>query len=142
MRKYWSAVAAIVQKDIRSELRTKEMVASMFVFAVLVLLIFNFTLSLDGETTLALAPGILWVAFVFAGSLGLNRSFRFRTGEPFYPRPHAGSSGSQCDLFWEVDFPTSFSCWSPNFLSCLYSWSSSISTCSRSSSRARSPCSC
>ena len=75
MRKYWSVVAAIVQKDIRSELRTKEMVASMFVFSVLVLLIFNFTLSLDGETTLALAPGILWVAFVFAGSLGLNRSF-------------------------------------------------------------------
>jgi heme exporter protein B len=75
MKAYWSAVAAIVQKDIRSELRTKEMVASMFVFAVLVLLIFNFTLALDGETTLALAPGILWVAFVFAGSLGLNRSF-------------------------------------------------------------------
>ena len=75
MRAYWSAVAAIVQKDIRSELRTKEMVASMFVFAVLVLVIFNFTLSLDGETTLTLAPGILWVAFVFAGSLGLNRSF-------------------------------------------------------------------
>ena len=47
----------------------------MFVFAVLVLVIFNFTLSLDGETTLTLAPGILWVAFVFAGSLGLNRSF-------------------------------------------------------------------
>ena len=75
MREYWSAVAALVQKDIRSELRTKEIVASIFIFAVLVLVIFNFTLSLDGETTLALAPGILWVAFVFAGSLGLNRSF-------------------------------------------------------------------
>ena len=75
MVKYWSAVAAIVQKDVRSELRTKEMVASMFVFSVLVLLIFNFTLSLDGAMTLELAPGILWVAFVFAGSLGLNRSF-------------------------------------------------------------------
>ena len=75
MREYWSAVAAIIQKDIRSELRTKEIVASIFVFAVLVLVIFNFTLSLDGENTLALAPGILWVAFVFAGSLGLNRSF-------------------------------------------------------------------
>jgi heme exporter protein B len=72
---YLSAIVAIVQKDVRSELRTKEMVASMFVFSVLVLLIFNFTLSLDGETTLELAPGILWVAFVFAGSLGLNRSF-------------------------------------------------------------------
>lgn len=72
---YLSVVVAIIKKDIRSELRTKEMVASMFVFSVLVLLIFNFTLSLDRETTLALAPGILWVAFVFAGSLGLNRSF-------------------------------------------------------------------
>jgi heme exporter protein B len=72
---YFAAILAIVQKDIRSELRTKEMVASMFVFSVLVLLIFNFTLSLDGQTTLELAPGILWVAFIFAGSLGLNRSF-------------------------------------------------------------------
>ena len=72
---YLSAVVAIIEKDVRTELRTKEMVASMFVFSVLVLLIFNFTLSLDGETTLELAPGILWVAFVFAGSLGLNRSF-------------------------------------------------------------------
>ncbi|MFQ5947119.1 MAG: heme exporter protein CcmB [Anaerolineae bacterium] len=72
---YVSAVVAIILKDIRTELRTKEMVASMFVFSVLVLLIFNFTLSLDGETTLELGPGILWVAFVFAGSLGLNRSF-------------------------------------------------------------------
>ncbi len=72
---YLAAIAAIVQKDIRSELRTKEMVASMFVFSVLVLLIFNFTLSVDSESALTLGPGILWVAFIFAGSLGLNRSF-------------------------------------------------------------------
>ncbi|MFQ5791170.1 MAG: heme exporter protein CcmB [Acidobacteriota bacterium] len=72
---YLLTIAAIVQKDIRSELRTKEMVASMFLFSVLVLLIFNFTLSLDGELALELGPGILWVAFIFSGSLGLNRSF-------------------------------------------------------------------
>jgi heme exporter protein B len=72
---YWSTILAIVKKDIRAEIRTKEMVASMFIFAVLVLLIFNFTLPLDGESTMVLGPGILWVAFIFAGSLGLNRSF-------------------------------------------------------------------
>ncbi len=72
---YLAAITAIVRKDIRSELRTKEMVASMFVFSVLVLLIFNFTLPTDGESALTLGPGILWVAFIFAGSLGLNRSF-------------------------------------------------------------------
>jgi heme exporter protein B len=64
-----------MKKDIRSELRTKEMVTSMFIFALLVLLVFNFTLPLDSESTLAFGPGILWVAFIFAGSLGLNRSF-------------------------------------------------------------------
>jgi heme exporter protein B len=47
----------------------------MFVFAVLVLVIFNFTLSLDGERTRELGPGILWVAFIFSGVLGLNRTF-------------------------------------------------------------------
>lgn len=75
MSAYLNTVAALFKKDIRSELRTKEMVASMFVFAILVLLVFNFTLPMDSERTLELGPGILWVAFVFAGSIGLNRSF-------------------------------------------------------------------
>jgi heme exporter protein B len=64
-----------MKKDIRSELRTKEMVTSMFIFALLVLLVFNFTLPMDSESTLAFGPGVLWAAFIFAGSLGLNRSF-------------------------------------------------------------------
>ncbi len=72
---YLGAIVAIISKDIRSELRTKEMVASMFVFSVLVLLIFNFTIAVDRETAMELGPAILWVAFIFAGSLGLNRSF-------------------------------------------------------------------
>lgn len=75
MSHYLKSILAIFRKDVRSELRTKEMVASMFVFSVLVLLIFNFTLAPDSERALELGPGILWVAFVFAGSLGLNRSF-------------------------------------------------------------------
>jgi heme exporter protein B len=55
--------------------RTRQMISSMFVFAVLVLLVFNFTLFLDELRALELGPGILWVAFVFAATLGLNRSF-------------------------------------------------------------------
>lgn len=69
------AVLAIFRKDVRTEVRTRQMVSSMFVFAVLVLLVFNFTLFLDEVRALELGPGILWVAFVFAGTLGLNRSF-------------------------------------------------------------------
>jgi heme exporter protein B len=70
-----TVVLAIVRKDVRTELRSRQMVSSMFVFAVLVLLVFNFTLFLDEARALDLGPGILWVAFVFAAVLGLNRSF-------------------------------------------------------------------
>jgi len=39
-------VAAIIHKDITAELRTKEMLSSMFVFAVLSVVIFNFAFEL------------------------------------------------------------------------------------------------
>lgn len=72
IRRLW----AIVYKDLISELRTKELFSSMFVFALLVLVVFNFAFSPGTrELQLTMAPGILWVAFTFAGALGLGRSF-------------------------------------------------------------------
>lgn len=68
-------VLAIVRKDIAVELRTKEMLSSMFVFALLVIVIFNFAFELRIEDVRKVAPGVLWVTFTFAGMLGLNRSF-------------------------------------------------------------------
>jgi len=68
-------VLAIVQKDIIAELRTKEMFSSMFVFALLVIVIFNFAFELRVANVKQVAPGVLWVTFTFAGMLGLNRSF-------------------------------------------------------------------
>lgn len=74
---YLRKIAAIVWKDIVAELRTKEMFSAMFVFAVLVIVIFNFAFDLrvSGERVRQVAPGALWVAFAFAGILGLNRAF-------------------------------------------------------------------
>jgi heme exporter protein B len=46
----------------------------MLVFALLVILIFNFALELDVRTRQTITSGVLWVTFVFAGTLGLNRS--------------------------------------------------------------------
>jgi len=66
---------AILRKDVRRELRTKETVSSMFVFAVLVILIFIFSIDLSIVNGNDVGPGILWVAILFAGTLGLNRSF-------------------------------------------------------------------
>lgn len=63
----------IVEKDFRSELRTKELVNSMFLFAMLALVIFNF--SFAGKMPVRVLSGAMWVSFLFASVLGLNRSF-------------------------------------------------------------------
>ena len=69
MRRIW----AIFRKDLLIELRTKNAINSMLFFGVVTLLIFNFAIG-SGNSHPAL-PGVLWVAFAFAGTLGLNRMF-------------------------------------------------------------------
>ncbi len=71
---FFRAVGAIVWKDLQAELRSRELLSSMLVFALLVILIFNFALELDAKTRAAVTSGVLWVTFAFAGTLGLNRS--------------------------------------------------------------------
>jgi heme exporter protein B len=72
---YWRKLGALVSKDIAVESKTKEMFTSMFVFAFLVIVIFAFAFAPDRATTKEVFPGILWIGFIFAGVLGLNRSF-------------------------------------------------------------------
>lgn len=66
---------AILSKELAVEWRTREAVSAMLVFALLVLVIFNFAFDLQGVDIRVLGPGILWVAFCFSGILGLGRSF-------------------------------------------------------------------
>jgi len=72
---FWRGVAAIITKDVVAELRSKETLSAMFVFALMVAVIFNFAFELRVENVRQIVPGVLWVAFAFAGVLGLNRSF-------------------------------------------------------------------
>ncbi len=72
---YLRKMFAVVAKDVAAELRTREMLSSMFVFSLLVLLIFNFAFELRADDQKTLAPGVLWVAIAFSGMLGLSRSF-------------------------------------------------------------------
>ncbi len=72
---FWRAVIAIVWKDIRAELRTKDIFSSMFVFALLTVILFNFAFELRVPDMKMVVPGIVWVAISFAGTLGLNRAF-------------------------------------------------------------------
>ncbi len=67
-------VWSILEKDIRCELRSKQMWAGMGMFALLVLVIFNFAFDLRVDNKAAVAPGALWVAFIFASLLGLGRT--------------------------------------------------------------------
>jgi heme exporter protein B len=67
-------MSAVIWKDLRAELRSRELVSAMLVFAILVILIFNFALELDAQARATVTSGVLWVTFTFAGTLGLNRS--------------------------------------------------------------------
>jgi heme exporter protein B len=71
---FLKAVFSIVWKDLAAELRSRELLSAMLVFALLVILIFNFALELAPALRPVATPGILWVIFAFAGTLGLNRS--------------------------------------------------------------------
>jgi heme exporter protein B len=68
-------ISAIFVKDLRVEWRNRETLGSMCVFGILVVFLFNFAFESGGEESLRLLPGLLWIAFAFAGVLCFNRSF-------------------------------------------------------------------
>jgi heme exporter protein CcmB len=65
----------VLAKDLRVELRSREIVYTMVFFAVLVVLIFSFAFALGDQPANQVAGGILWVVIAFAGTLGLGRFF-------------------------------------------------------------------
>jgi heme exporter protein B len=74
MNSYLSAVRAVIWKDLTAEWRSRENLSAMFIFSLLVILIFNFALELDIQAQESLSAGVLWTTFIFAGTIGLNRS--------------------------------------------------------------------
>jgi heme exporter protein B len=68
-------VWAVFRKDLLIELRTKDSLNAMLFFGIVVLVVFNFALDAARDTIRQAVPGVLWVAFVFSGTLGLNRMF-------------------------------------------------------------------
>ncbi len=75
MSGYFVPIFALLWKDILLETRTKDIVVAVLVFSLLVIVIFNFAIDPTPQIVGLVAPGVLWVAFVFGGVLGLNRSF-------------------------------------------------------------------
>ncbi len=72
---FLQASLALLGKDARAERRTKEVLNTSLLFALIVLVTFSFSFDPTAEETRRISGGLLWVAITFAGVLALNRSF-------------------------------------------------------------------
>ena len=72
---------AIARKDAVAELRGRHATVSTLFFAAVVLLLFGFALGPDSARLAAAAPGLLWLAVVFAGLLAVNRLHLLETDD-------------------------------------------------------------
>lgn len=71
-----SAALAILWKDLVTEWRSRDRAVAMGVFAFLVVIVLHFAVPAGPpDAVRRMAPGLLWVAYVFAAVLGLNRAF-------------------------------------------------------------------
>lgn len=71
---FWRAVGTIVWKDLRAEVRSRELINAMVLFTLMTVLVFSLALELDRDARRTTVTGVLWVTIVFAGILGLGRS--------------------------------------------------------------------
>jgi len=67
--------ARVAGKDLRIELRSREIVYTMAFFAGLIVVIYAMAFPIKPDLVRGAAPGMLWVAIAFAGTLGLGRAF-------------------------------------------------------------------
>jgi heme exporter protein B len=69
------AAAILLGKELRLELRTRELLNATVIFALVIVFLFNFAFYPSAADSRRYGPGLLWIAFLFAGSLMLNPSF-------------------------------------------------------------------
>jgi heme exporter protein CcmB len=65
----------IVAKDLVVEWRSREIVYTMSLFSVLMVVIFTFAFTREGQQLPDVAGGLLWVVIAFSGTIGLGRVF-------------------------------------------------------------------
>ncbi|CAN5915205.1 heme exporter protein CcmB [soil metagenome] len=67
--------ARVAWKDLRIELRSREILYTMTFFGALIVVVYSFAFPVKPELVRAAVPGMLWVAIAFAGTVGLGRAF-------------------------------------------------------------------
>lgn len=73
---YLRQVGAVVRKDLVTELRTRQRVATMGGFSVLVGVLFNYAIDPTLVRIQDIAAGLLWMTLIFAGVMGVGRTFQ------------------------------------------------------------------
>lgn len=73
--RFLQVAGAVARKDLRTELRSREMLPALAQFAILALLVANFAFDVDASNSARIAPGILWMVLVFAGLVAFGRTF-------------------------------------------------------------------
>jgi heme exporter protein B len=71
----FAVALAVARKDLTSEWRSRELVPALGQFVVLALVIANFGFQIDSRNASTIAPGVLWLALVFAGLVAFGRAF-------------------------------------------------------------------
>jgi heme exporter protein B len=69
------AALIILGKELRLEFRTRELLTATVIFALTVVILFSFAFDPTAAEARRIGPGLLWIAFLFSGSLMLNPSF-------------------------------------------------------------------
>jgi heme exporter protein B len=69
------AAVVVLTKELRIEFRTRELLNATIVFALIVVVLFSFAFDPTASESRRYGPGLLWIAFLFAGSLMLHPSF-------------------------------------------------------------------
>ncbi len=69
------AAGILLRKELRLEFRSRELLSATTIFALVVVVLFSFAFDPTATESRRYGPGLLWIAFLFAGSLMLNPSF-------------------------------------------------------------------
>ncbi|HTW23011.1 MAG TPA: heme exporter protein CcmB [Candidatus Baltobacteraceae bacterium] len=69
------AAAILLAKELRLEFRTRELLTGTVIFVLVVIVLFSFAFDPTAADSRRYGPGLLWIAFLFAGSLMLHPSF-------------------------------------------------------------------
>jgi heme exporter protein B len=77
---FLSQALLLLRKDLLLELRRRESLLTMFFFGTLLLFVFHFSFDLAPDRMVEMAPALLWLAFLFTGTLGLAQLFEAERG--------------------------------------------------------------